>query len=70
MVVVTGGGCGGCSHVMEGGRAALCCSGCMAWWSWSWLHGLMMAVAGGGGGGGSRVTEAVAIVSHHVVVAA
>ena len=70
MVAVTGGGCGSRGHIMEGSRATLCCSGYVAWWSWSWSHGLMMAVAGGGGGGGSRITEAVAVVLHRIVVAA
>jgi hypothetical protein len=57
-------------HRGGGGRAASCCSGCVAWQLRLWSHGLMMAVAGGGSGSHSCVTEAVAVVSHCVVVAA
>jgi len=57
-------------HGGGSGHATSCCSGCVAWRLWSWLHGLMMAVAGGGASGHGRVMEVVAIVSHRVVVAA
>jgi hypothetical protein len=66
IALCSGGGSGECG----GGRAASCCGGCVAWRSRSWSHGLMMAVAGGGGGGRGRVTEAAAVVSRRVAVAA